>query len=206
MTGRGATLRILCAADARAGEGARRLARSARHGFGRGVAFACTLAGDGPLRGEIGALVDALGLADRVTIAGRVPHDALLARLREGRLRRVALASIERDGGLMEGVPVALIEAMAAGVAVVATDSGSISELVDGDRAPGPAVRRSSARGGARALWRGEPGEIGRLRTAGAEPASRRNSTSGQQPLSCGASSACDGTHHGYKVPRAQGA
>ncbi|MBV8750598.1 MAG: glycosyltransferase, partial [Candidatus Eremiobacteraeota bacterium] len=43
------------------------------------------------------------------------------------------LASIERAGGLMEGVPVALIEAMAAGIPVVATDSGSIGELVDGE-------------------------------------------------------------------------
>ena len=42
------------------------------------------------------------------------------------------LASVEREGGLMEGIPVALVEAMAAGTVVVATDSGSIGELVDG--------------------------------------------------------------------------
>ena len=42
------------------------------------------------------------------------------------------IASVEGGGGLMEGVPVALIEAMAAGAVVVATDSGSVGELVDG--------------------------------------------------------------------------
>jgi glycosyltransferase involved in cell wall biosynthesis len=42
------------------------------------------------------------------------------------------IASVQGADGLMEGVPVALIEAMAAGTPVVAADSGSVGELVDG--------------------------------------------------------------------------
>jgi glycosyltransferase involved in cell wall biosynthesis len=97
----------------------------------RGIAFTCTLAGDGPQRDEIAARIDALGLAPQVCLVGIVPHGELLARLARGEYDVSVLASVERDGGLMEGVPVALTEAMAAGTVVVASDSGSIGELVD---------------------------------------------------------------------------
>ena len=97
-----------------------------------GVDFACTLAGDGPLRADLQRRIDAAGLNARVRLAGTIPHDELLASLERGDYDVSVLASIEAAGGLMEGVPVALVEAMAAGVVVVATDSGSIGELVDG--------------------------------------------------------------------------
>jgi glycosyltransferase involved in cell wall biosynthesis len=60
-----------------------------------------------------------------------VPHDVLLSRLQGGEFDVSVISSVEQPGGLMEGVPVALIEAMAAGAVVVATDSGSVAELVD---------------------------------------------------------------------------
>ena len=43
----------------------------------------------------------------------------------------MVLTSLELPGGLMEGIPVALMEAMALGLPVVTTDTGSIGELVD---------------------------------------------------------------------------
>ena len=98
----------------------------------RGIAFACTLAGDGPLRDQIVAGIASAGLADRVSLAGTIPHDELLERLQQGDFDVSVIASVERAGGLMEGVPVALVEAMAAGAVVVAADSGSVGELVDG--------------------------------------------------------------------------
>lgn len=126
-------LRILCAAALVPVKGHVVLLDALARLRGRGVAFRCTLAGDGPLRDEIRAAIVARGLADAVELAGTIPHDALLAELCAGAFDVSVIASIERPGGLMEGVPVALIEAMAAGAVVVATDSGSVGELVDGE-------------------------------------------------------------------------
>ncbi len=98
----------------------------------RGVAFSCTLAGEGELREALRRRIEAAGLGDAVRLAGNVPHDELLARLEAGEFDVSVISSIERPGGLMEGVPVAIVEAMVAGAVVVATDSGSVGELVDG--------------------------------------------------------------------------
>lgn len=84
------------------------------------------LAGAGPLRGELEQR--ALGLP--VTFLGPVSHAELLAGLQDGRWDAVVLPSAPTPEGDQEGVPVSLIEAMAAGVPVVSTDCGSIPELV----------------------------------------------------------------------------
>jgi len=128
-----ATLRILCAAALVPVKGHDVLLEALALLRERGVAFTCTLAGDGPLRSRLARRIDALGLRDRVTLAGTVAHEELLRRLDAGEYDVSVLASIEREFGfLMEGVPVALIEAMASGTVVVASASGSIGELVDG--------------------------------------------------------------------------
>jgi colanic acid/amylovoran biosynthesis glycosyltransferase len=128
-----APLRILCAAALVPVKGHADLLDALAALRARGVAFSCTLAGNGPERPAIAARIAALGLDGVVRMAGSVPHDRLLEELASGAFDVAVIASVERAGGLMEGVPVALIEAMAAGVAVVATDSGSIGELVDGE-------------------------------------------------------------------------
>jgi colanic acid/amylovoran biosynthesis glycosyltransferase len=125
-------LRILCAAALVPVKGHAVLLSALALLRARGVAFACTLAGDGPLRSELATLIARDGLADSVKLAGTVAHDELLTRLERGDYDVSVIASVEQPGGLMEGVPVALIEAMAAGTAVVAADSGSVGELVDG--------------------------------------------------------------------------
>lgn len=98
-----------------------------------GVNVQCTLAGRGYLREVIEQQSEALGLRACVEFAGFIPADELHARYREGAYDAVVIASRSDGVTEMEGVPSALIEAMAAGVPVVATDSGSIKELVDGD-------------------------------------------------------------------------
>jgi glycosyltransferase involved in cell wall biosynthesis len=126
-------LRILYAARLVPVKGHAVLVDALRRLRDRGVAFTCTLAGEGELREEIARRIAGAGLEAAVTLAGAVPHADLLAALGRGDYDVSVIASIERPGGLMEGVPVALLEAMAAGVIVVATDSGSVRELVDGE-------------------------------------------------------------------------
>jgi glycosyltransferase involved in cell wall biosynthesis len=84
------------------------------------------VAGEGPLRGELEEL--ARGLP--VSFLGAVPHPELLAGLEAGRWDAVVLPSVPTAEGDREGVPVSLIEAMAAGVPVLSTASGAIPELV----------------------------------------------------------------------------
>ncbi|HEY4439587.1 MAG TPA: glycosyltransferase [Candidatus Elarobacter sp.] len=146
-------LRILCAAALVPVKGHLILLDALAALRAAGVEFACDLAGDGPERASIAERIAALGLGDVVRLTGTIPHDELLARLASGSYDVAVLASIERAGGLMEGVPVALIEAMAAGAVVVATDSGSIGELVVDD-ATGLLVPHSDAPALAAALER----------------------------------------------------
>ncbi len=97
----------------------------------RNVPIRCTLCGDGPLREKIINGAATLGISDIVEFAGYVPQERLHAWYREKRFAAVVLASRTIGKNTMEGVPATLIEAMAFGVPVVASDSGSVGELVD---------------------------------------------------------------------------
>ncbi len=97
----------------------------------RDVAVHCTIAGDGELREELQAKAATLGIEANVTFRGHVAHAALLDEIRARHYDAMVLTSLELPGGLMEGIPVALMEAMALGLPVVTTDTGSIGELVD---------------------------------------------------------------------------
>jgi glycosyltransferase involved in cell wall biosynthesis len=84
------------------------------------------LAGEGPLRGELEAQAERLGLNGRASFLGLVPRAQLPDLL--ARTDVVVLASH------WEGLPVALIEAMSAGKPIVASRVGGNPELVaDGD-------------------------------------------------------------------------
>jgi colanic acid/amylovoran biosynthesis glycosyltransferase len=169
----GGPLRILCAARLVPVKGHAFLIEALALLRDRGVAFDCTLAGEGELREALARQIAAAGLGGAVHLAGGVPHDELLARLEAGDFDVSVISSVERPGGLMEGVPVALIEAMAAGAVVVATDSGSVGELVDATT--GVLVPHSDPAALAEALARvaADPGLRARLR----ETARRRVET-----------------------------
>ena len=92
----------------------------------RGVGFELRLAGDGPERDTLAARVAALGLEGRVRFLGTVPHAELLGMYRKGQVDCVVLSSE------YEGLSVALIEAMAHGVPVVAPGVGGLPELLGG--------------------------------------------------------------------------
>lgn len=87
-----------------------------------------TLAGDGPLRSEIERLAEDWGIRDRVTLTGFLNQAELRA--------AVAAAhwffhpSETPADGNREGVPNAMLEAMATGLPVLATHHGGIPEAV----------------------------------------------------------------------------
>jgi glycosyltransferase involved in cell wall biosynthesis len=82
-----------------------------------------TIFGDGPGRAELEALATDLGLAGRVHFAGHVPQSA------EALLDHDILLLSSR----YEGIPAALIEAMACGMPIVATDCGDgVRGLLEG--------------------------------------------------------------------------
>ncbi len=94
--------------------------------------FRLAMFGSGPLEPELRALARSLGLEERVEFRGTVPSSALRAEL-----ARAALAiqpSVTTPAGVIEGVPNTVLEAMAAGLPVLATRHGGLPEAVaDGE-------------------------------------------------------------------------
>jgi len=71
-----------------------------------------------------------VGLGDRVRMLGNFPHATMMRALAAGEYDASILASTETPGE-HEGIPVAMMEAMGAGLPVVATRTGSTDELID---------------------------------------------------------------------------
>jgi colanic acid/amylovoran biosynthesis glycosyltransferase len=86
------------------------------------------LVGDGPERDRILRRARELGVIEHVRVLGARSSDGVRARLAEAGV--FVLPSIRLASGRMEGIPVALMEAMASGVPVVATSLSGIPELV----------------------------------------------------------------------------
>jgi colanic acid/amylovoran biosynthesis glycosyltransferase len=95
-----------------------------------GVEISLQCAGEGPLRDSLEKHATALDVRDRVQFLGVIDHQELLNRLRQHQWDVVLLPSIV-IGEQREGIPVSLIEAMAAGVVVVGTNTGGIPELLE---------------------------------------------------------------------------
>jgi len=94
--------------------------------------FLCLLIGDGPLEEEIHQKIAILGLKDYIRLTGRLPHEELLRMYYQRKIDIVVLPSIVTSEGDKEGIPVALMEAMAHGTPVIATRTGGIPELLSG--------------------------------------------------------------------------
>ncbi len=90
------------------------------------------LAGDGPLRTELENLADKLEVRDAVTFTGFLTQEALREQMYAAHLY-VHPSRTTADGN-REGIPNALLEAMASGVPVVATWHGGIPEAVKDGR------------------------------------------------------------------------
>jgi glycosyltransferase involved in cell wall biosynthesis len=118
---------------------------------GGGVPFSCTLVGKGHLETSLREKIAQLGLEDTVSLVPFRPH----AELRTYYLRSDVLVapSVVATDGDRDGLPNVILEAMASGLPVIASDAGSIPEAVR-DTQTGLLVPQGDARALANALMR----------------------------------------------------
>jgi glycosyltransferase involved in cell wall biosynthesis len=122
------------------------------------------LVGSGPCETRLRALAADLGVADRVRFTGRLAHADVLRHLRASHV--FTLVSTH------EGFSHVLLEAMQAGVPVVATDVGGNREVVEDGRA-GRLLSTADVPALAQAIrdLRDDPGQCARLAEAGQQRA-----------------------------------
>jgi len=98
----------------------------------RNPASTFTIAGEGPLRNELGQLAAELGVADKVFFPGFISQTQLRELFYQS---HIFLHPSEVGGdGNQEGVPNSMLEAMASGLPVFATEHGGIPEAIENGR------------------------------------------------------------------------
>lgn len=95
----------------------------------QGVSFECRIIGDGPERAALAQRIEALRLGGQVALLGALRQEEVRSWMRNAAVFALP-ARIDREGN-MDGIPVALMEAMATGIPVVSTPVSGIPELVE---------------------------------------------------------------------------
>jgi colanic acid/amylovoran biosynthesis glycosyltransferase len=126
-----------------------------------------TIAGEGPMKNELQNLARELGIAEQVQFAGFLSQ----AQLRDELFRSHVFlqpSELGRDGN-QEGVPNAMLEAMASGLPVFATRHGGIPEAIE-ERVSGVLIDERDHGALAKALldWTERPEALHGLAEAGA--------------------------------------
>jgi glycosyltransferase involved in cell wall biosynthesis len=92
------------------------------------IPFTLTIAGDGPERERLRQLIMLNNLENRVVFCGSVTHSELPRMYAEADV--VVVPSIQDRTGDRDGLPNVVLEAMASGRALVATDAGAIASAI----------------------------------------------------------------------------
>jgi colanic acid/amylovoran biosynthesis glycosyltransferase len=93
--------------------------------------FRWTIYGDGPLLSELLRQTKKLNLGDNIIFAGRIDNKQLMKEYKDMNFDLLIQNSVNRFG-VSEGIPVSIMEAMAYGIPVIASDCGGTKELIDG--------------------------------------------------------------------------
>lgn len=118
--------------------------------------FEYHVVGDGPLRSQLEKEAEALGLSGRVRFHGLL--DSAKVQLLMQNMHGMLAPSVTAADGDMEGIPVALMEAMAQGMPVLSTRHSGIPELVrDGDTGWCVPERDAAALAAALVQWARDP-------------------------------------------------
>jgi glycosyltransferase involved in cell wall biosynthesis/thymidylate kinase len=123
------TFTILCVASLKGYKGHRYLIDACAELRDRGLPFRCLCVGEGEERPALERQISRLGLAGCVSLLGHQPRQQVAHFLSTADV--LAMPSVVTPSGKMEGLPVAVQEALAIGVPVVATSISGIPELVE---------------------------------------------------------------------------
>jgi colanic acid/amylovoran biosynthesis glycosyltransferase len=126
------SLRILCVASLEEVKGHAHLLEACRILLADGAPVTCTFVGSGPCEPRLRRQVAACGLEEAIRFAGPRTRPQVVDLLRDADV--AVVPSVETARGDREGIPVALTEAMSAGLPVVASDLSGIPELVEHGR------------------------------------------------------------------------
>lgn len=94
-----------------------------------GFELECQIAGGGPLHAQLQAQIEQAGLRDRVSLRGAMPQEQVRALVQQADV--FVLPCVPAADGDQDGIPVALMEAMALGVPVLSTTLSGIPELIE---------------------------------------------------------------------------
>ncbi|MFL5757389.1 MAG: glycosyltransferase [Chloroflexota bacterium] len=126
---RDGAITILCVATMYEVKGHAYLFRACAELLAGGRTVTCLLAGDGPDRAQLEALASELGVSDAVTFLGARPRTEIVRLMHEADV--LVVPSVPTESGRREGMPVVILEAMAAGLPVVASAISGIPEVVE---------------------------------------------------------------------------
>lgn len=129
LPGRGRPAHILCVASLQRYKGIPVLLEACARLRLRGVEFICTIVGEGPMRPALEDQLRRLDLEATVTLVGARPQHEVSALMRTASL--LVMPSVVAPDGQMEGIPVAVMEAMASRLPVVASSLSGIPEAVE---------------------------------------------------------------------------
>ncbi|HEX6287606.1 MAG TPA: glycosyltransferase [Herpetosiphonaceae bacterium] len=123
---------IICVASLRDYKGHPYLIEACAQLKAQGIQFRCLLVGEGQDRPQIAAQIARLGLSDWITLLGHQPRQRVSKLVADADV--MVLPSVTTRTGKKEGIPVALMEALATEKPVIATAISGIPELIEDGR------------------------------------------------------------------------
>jgi glycosyltransferase involved in cell wall biosynthesis len=96
-----------------------------------GIEFQCDIIGEGVLREPLQEEIDRLNLSDNVRLLGALKHQEVIKHLAQAQLFTLSCIDVRSTGGDLDGIPVALMEAMAMGLPTISTNISGITELIE---------------------------------------------------------------------------